>query len=413
MASIAKGLGKSAIAKELGVTTRHSFITKPWALMEEAHASGATSGVIEVAGRAVPWRVSGNGSRRFDAVVPVESLDAFKAQADERPQAGPEHISRGPLSEELHIHTSHPLLEDIWEQIFLQMAGGSEAGTVPVSGKAVPWECFYTARNIKLPFISRLVLDLLREDIRKLPDRAGAGHLSMSRLAEQVGVYPKHPVIAEVFGEIEAKVDAGEKRGVVSLAGGEVPWTLMKATWGGSSKWGGVTPHVPISTVPLFEKAITDRPTSKHSPPDTGKRLYRQMTPKTRGTVLTDLGVMQLDGDRTDLRALRNAVDEDANRLSDLTEFELENEVEIGLLITKPGTQRSVPVVVFAVPSANSNYIFEVFGVRHLVTPDHRVLRRTDVEGRIGWKESAMITVDREFVPRAAPTASAEHRLKG
>lgn len=115
--------------------------------------------------------------------------------------------------------------------------------------------------------------------------------------------------------------------------------------------------------------------------------------------VTTDLGVMRLEGDRKALRSIRYEIDEDSAQVTAWTDFE----VEIGLLITKPRTRRSVPIMVFAVPTANDNFPFEVFGIRHLATQDRRVLRRTETNGRTGWRESSIISVDPDFQSDTAP----------
>ncbi len=113
--------------------------------------------------------------------------------------------------------------------------------------------------------------------------------------------------------------------------------------------------------------------------------------------VTTDLDVMRLEGDRRALRSIRRAIDEDSAQVTARTDFEMEEEVEVGLLITKTGARRSVPIMVFAFPTATDNFLFEVFGLRHLVTQNRRVFRCTEINGRAGWRESSIISVDPDF----------------
>jgi hypothetical protein len=375
-------IGKVAMAKELGVTTRHSFVAGPWSQIDAQVDQGKTSGDIQVSDTEVPWLIK-SGIKGGHTVVPMSAIAAFKAQFAERPIAGADYLNRGELAVELGIHSEHRVIDDAWKKMTKQTAQGKEAGSLEIEGRIVEWRIFYSARNLKLPFIARTSLEAFRVALEKIPEKATADQLSFSRLADELGVPYNHVLLAEFLDEVETQVNEGNKDGVIALSGHQIPWTMLQAKWGGSSRWGNTMPHVPSTSVPAFAAELAKRYGSS-----TGPRVSL-------------VGVRPIDIKR----ALNTSIMEGSPM-----EYEVETEIEIGLIVTKSG--RTQPVKVIAVPTANSNFMFEVFGVRHVLTTDGRVLQRVEADGRIGWAKSALLSVDPDYELTVAVDASTTNSMK-
>ncbi|MCV9964880.1 hypothetical protein OIU34_23590 [Pararhizobium sp. BT-229] len=356
---IARNLTKRDIARELGVTPHHRFVTGPWSQIEAEAAKGAKSGEIEVMGIKVPFQITSYSKRFLAAIVPAESLEAFKAQATS-------FIGRGTLAKELGIYIDHPIIEAAWRQIGLQLNSGAENGTIVVEGKLVEWNCSYSPLP-KCAYVSRASIDAFRAAVNKLPGKADANSLSVSHLVEKLGVKRYHPVIVDVCERIDAAIKSGKTSGEVYVADGKVEWSLLRGARGkpSHSHWGAAKPHFPTSSLPLLEEAIR----------------------RANG----------LDNQRKILRSICHATVRDTVAPPGSTEIDVEDEIEIGLVFSKPGSHLSVPLTVLAVPTANENYLFEVFGIRHVVTSDRKVMQRMEIDGGVGWRPSLFLSVDPEF----------------
>lgn len=360
-------IGKAALAKKLGVTTRHSFVAGPWLQIEAAVERGEEHGEIDVAGKKVPWaKRSGHPS------IPLSALDAFKALAEARPTAEENYLNRGDLASELGVYKTHKVIAAAWLRMTEQMDAGIDAGSIEIGGREVPWRSFYSARNLKFPFVAKSSIEAFRAVLDKIPPKATDDELSFSRVAELLGVAYNHVMMADYIDEIAEQVERGASSGEIIVGGEPVSWSMRKAIWGGSSRWGGAMPHVSATSVQLFEKELASQG-------------------RAHGAARTAAGLRYAD--------LRSSDNAEGREL----EFEVENEVEVGLIATRGGRERQLTV--YAVPTANDNLLFEVLGVRHVVTVDGRVLQRVDDGGRVGWVQSPFLSIDPdfEFERKAAP----------
>lgn len=241
---------QSDVAKELGVTTRHSFVAGPFKQITAAVADGATAGTIVVAGKSVAWKIDGQWP-----VVPRSSLAAFRAQATLKPRASADYLNRDQLATNLEVTRSHPVLNNLWNAIRAQMGEGREDGTVAVGGEDIEWKSFYSERNLKFPYIHTRGLHALRRAVEHEPKRATGEELPISRVCTLLSIKPTHPIIRSLIRDMDAAITRGERSGTAKIGNGEIPWNLIKSVWGGSSKYGGLTPHIPSFAIPTIAEA--------------------------------------------------------------------------------------------------------------------------------------------------------------
>ncbi len=242
-------LSQSDIAEELGVSTRHSFVAGPFKAISAAMAKGEVSGEVVVAGKSVAWKVDGQRP-----VVPQSSLEAFKAQATLKPKADPNYLNRDQVAAQLGVPRAHATLKTVWSAIRDQMAEGKEAGTITLGNDHIEWKIFYSERNLKLPYVHTGGLDRLRSGIEQEPKKASGEELSISRICTLLSITATNTTIKSLVHEIDSSIARGERSGTAKIGNIEVPWTLLKSIWGGSSKYGGLTAHIPSFAVPSIAK---------------------------------------------------------------------------------------------------------------------------------------------------------------
>ena len=242
---------QSDIAEQLGVTVRHSFVAGPFKQINAAVANGAVSGTISVAGRSVAWKLDGRWP-----VVPRSSLEAFKAQATLKPKADADYLNRDQIAAHLDIPRSHSMLNALWSEIRAQMAESKEAGTIVVGHEEVEWRLFYSERNLKLPYLHTHGLHALRSAVEQEPKKASGEELPISRVCTFLSITTTHPFIQSLVHDIDAAIACGERSGTAKIGSAEIPWRLIKSVWGGSSKYGGLTPHIPYSAIHIIAKAL-------------------------------------------------------------------------------------------------------------------------------------------------------------
>lgn len=266
-----KILSLTDVAHALGVTTRHSFVAAPFKAINKAVSNGDTDGVIVVAGMKVPWKLDG----KFP-VVPLTSIAAFKAQKNTRPQATADYLNRDQLADELGVTRSHGVLLKMWKDAGEQVKSGHVEGTVAVSGETVPWKLFYSKRNLKLVCVPRTSLEHFRQAIQNEPRRASGNEISITRVCGILKVDIQHPVIKSLKDEIERQILEGNTSGQAEIGGVVIPWNLVKAVWGGGSKFGGVSPHFEMSSLVNIAKLLgVEAPKlAKRQLPDTVGHRY-------------------------------------------------------------------------------------------------------------------------------------------
>lgn len=249
MKKLPKTHSQTTLAAALGVTTRHSFVAEPFKAINQAVSNGETQGIIKVAGLNVPWKLNGSFP-----VVPFTSIAAFKAQAAARPQAGDEYLNIQQLANKLDVKRNHGVLTSTWKEISKQLKNGYEEGTVTVSEMTIPWKAFYSKRNLKLAYVPIESLESFKKLIANAPRKATSNEISITTACVMLKISNTHPAIKLLNEAIERQFHEGKTSGLVKLNDAIIPWNLVKAVWGGSSKFGGVSPHIEMETIAAIAK---------------------------------------------------------------------------------------------------------------------------------------------------------------
>lgn len=330
-------LTRKDVAKALGVTERHSFITAPFGEIERHFEQGEASGAIKVADMTVRWQRHGKSY-----YVSPSSMKAFEAQFALKPRAGKDHLSKDALALSLGISPTHTVVRQTWQRIREQFDQGVDDGTVEINGQTIEWRSFYSDRNVKLPFINRGSLDAFRAALDAEPERATGDELSLSRLAAMLSVDIHSPLVRRISSLLDEDIADGKTEGVTRIGDVEVPWRLVKAVWGGSSKYGGVSPHVHMSAVEGLSKELEG-----HKPVDLAKE---------------DLAL----------------------------EIGVEEVREIALNVSWEGKNSEI-VYSKAIVTARGNLLFEVGGHAHLLVGHRDVLRAFEEDGEVIWERSKFL----------------------
>lgn len=243
-------LHQSDVARELGVTVRHSFVAGPFKAINAAMTNGNVSGIVLVAGKSVAWKIDGRWP-----VVPRSSLEAFKAQASLKPKAGADYLNRDQIADQLGVPRTHAALNSVWVAIREQIAESKEAGTVVVGNDQIEWKIFYSDRNRKFPYLHKHGLAVLQAAIEQEPKRAAGDDFPISRVCTFLSIPTSHPTIRLLVDRIDAAIENGARSGIAKIDSSDIPWNLVKSIWGGSSKYGGLTPHIPSSALHLIAEA--------------------------------------------------------------------------------------------------------------------------------------------------------------
>jgi hypothetical protein len=326
------------VAKALGVTTRHSFITEPFGEIERQFELGEMSGTIHIAGLPVRWQRHGRSH-----YVSPSSMKAFEAQLALKPRAGNDYLSKEALALELGVTHTHAVVRQTWQRIREQTNDGRESGVVEIHGQRIEWQIFYSDRNVKLPFVSRGSLDAVRAALAAEPQKATGDELSLSRLGAMLSTHLQNPMMRQITLALDGEIAAGKTEGVTRIGNVNVPWRMAKAVWGGSSKHGGLSPHVHISAVEPLALALKG---------DTPFEV-------TSNDGLLDIGV-------EDVR-------------------------EIALNVV--GADSDDPAIIYAkaIETAGGNLFFEVGGCPHLMLFDGQVFRAFDEDGDVVWHKSSVM----------------------
>jgi hypothetical protein len=267
-------------------------------------------------------------------------MKAFEAQFALKPRAGKDNLSKEALAFELGISHTHPVVRQTWQRLRDQINQGLESGVVEINGQHIEWNTFYSDRNVKLPFVSRGSLNAFRAAMAAEPEKATGDELSLSRLADMLSLNLQGPFIRNIISVLDGEIADGKKEGVARIGTVNLPWRLVKAVWGGSSKYGGLSPHVHISAVEGLLKELEG-----HKPAG------------------------------TDDRALDTGVEEVR---------------EIALNVAS--SEGNDPLIVYAkaIATADDTLMFEVGGLAHLVVGDREVFRAFEEDGEVSWHRSTI-----------------------
>lgn len=369
-------IDRKTLCQELGVTARHSIVADAWAVIQQAHKRGEIEGAITVAGQSVPWR--NERYRNFgEAKIPMTAVGLFKAAMSARPTAGDGYLSRSALAEELGIYDKHKLLSESWSSMKKQKDAGAKSGEIEVGGVSVPWRLLYSAKNIEFPYVPASAVTTFRNVLDKSPPKAGADHLSFRRLIEELGTSFTNPVIAELKSVIEAEVNAGRMSGSVAVGERMIPWKMMQAIWGGSSKWGNVSPHLDRASLKILHEVVgNSRRAHSRDETDNSNPAPSRLSMEAFAT------------------AAAQQVAQDFEHLHE----HLEDEIEVHLIGRRgEDDPRDHYIALPAIVTANGNLSFEAFGIRHVVTPEGEVFQRVRTDGRNGWIASPVLRIDPDF----------------